>query len=375
MPIPTKCSKCGRTYNVRDELAGQTAKCLCGEAVSVPERSGVMDLLDEDLATAGATLDSGPTGTGQTASPLLPTPRGRKRNPNAVLIAAVVGGCLVGILLIGVLVYMFSGGGDPTVAGNTPTLDAPSSDPGSPPLSPGGPASPPPPPRSGGSIQPTRSRKTAPRGPGYESPEVVFEAYKEAVIAEDTATLVMMLTPESVDDEVLSKIGRLCRSKSLPKAKEFLAQHGITEEVFRAQERLASRALQTPSPKPKDWQGIMKEFQDLSVEVEKKNEIYFNAVNDKYQFVIDARDYIAANREPLTEKGKRYKEARLKALAEAQLQDVRFRGDRAAGDVSFQVIDKKHERTHYFQQINGRWYLQTTAVTQRIPKKETPTAR
>lgn len=50
MSIAVHCPKCGKGYQVRDELAGKQFKCQCGEVVAVAVRSGLVDLLDEEIA-------------------------------------------------------------------------------------------------------------------------------------------------------------------------------------------------------------------------------------------------------------------------------------------------------------------------------------
>ena len=50
MSIAVQCPKCGRGYQVKDELGGRKFKCQCGEAVAVAARSALMDLLDEELS-------------------------------------------------------------------------------------------------------------------------------------------------------------------------------------------------------------------------------------------------------------------------------------------------------------------------------------
>ena len=49
MSIAVQCPKCGRGYQVRDELGGKQFKCPCGEVVAVAARSALMNLLDEEL--------------------------------------------------------------------------------------------------------------------------------------------------------------------------------------------------------------------------------------------------------------------------------------------------------------------------------------
>lgn len=36
MPIAVNCSQCGRSYQLRDELAGKKAKCKCGGTILIP---------------------------------------------------------------------------------------------------------------------------------------------------------------------------------------------------------------------------------------------------------------------------------------------------------------------------------------------------
>jgi len=36
MAIKIKCPECGTEYNVRDERAGQTGRCRCGNLISIP---------------------------------------------------------------------------------------------------------------------------------------------------------------------------------------------------------------------------------------------------------------------------------------------------------------------------------------------------
>lgn len=37
MPIAFACPACGKRFNVKDELAGKAAKCVCGQALQVPK--------------------------------------------------------------------------------------------------------------------------------------------------------------------------------------------------------------------------------------------------------------------------------------------------------------------------------------------------
>lgn len=43
MSIALTCSGCGKKYRVKDELAGRTAKCSCGQSMTVPSAAEVLD--------------------------------------------------------------------------------------------------------------------------------------------------------------------------------------------------------------------------------------------------------------------------------------------------------------------------------------------
>jgi hypothetical protein len=49
MAILVQCSHCARGFQVRDELGGRQVRCQCGETVTVPARSALLRLLDEEL--------------------------------------------------------------------------------------------------------------------------------------------------------------------------------------------------------------------------------------------------------------------------------------------------------------------------------------
>lgn len=55
MSIEISCASCNKSYRVKDELAGKTAKCGCGEKIPIPVPPAKIDL-DEtfaDLPPAG----------------------------------------------------------------------------------------------------------------------------------------------------------------------------------------------------------------------------------------------------------------------------------------------------------------------------------
>jgi len=49
MPIAVQCPRCGKGYQVQNELAGKQFKCQCNAIVVIATRSSLMDLLDEEM--------------------------------------------------------------------------------------------------------------------------------------------------------------------------------------------------------------------------------------------------------------------------------------------------------------------------------------
>jgi hypothetical protein len=51
MPIAVKCRACGANFRLRDEMAGQTVRCKCGQPLSVPVPGNQLaGLLEEELS-------------------------------------------------------------------------------------------------------------------------------------------------------------------------------------------------------------------------------------------------------------------------------------------------------------------------------------
>ena len=93
-------------------------------------------------------------------------------------------------------------------------------------------------------------------------------------------------------------------------------------------------------------------------------------VHDKFRFLTEVKDFL--NQEiPL-----RFREAarqlRQNKFGPAKLVDLRFEGDRAAGDWSYVWRGGSGEETRsettYFQQISGRWYVRNLDSERKIKK-------
>ena len=114
MSIAVQCPKCGRGYQVRDELGGKQFKCQCGEVVAVAVRSGLMDLLDEELTVeVDPTQITSPTewaeasGNAELADDL----HGKMSDGlhhNQTFMLGLVGGIAVVMLIIGLGAILFA---------------------------------------------------------------------------------------------------------------------------------------------------------------------------------------------------------------------------------------------------------------------------
>lgn len=117
MPIPITCPVCGQSYQLRDEMAGKSIHCRCGQAIAAPESASVFNLLDE-LPPATCAPSSPAAGlTNQQTS------YGKRRSAARPpwLIPAVAASALgVPSLLVIVCVILFSGRrGEPPAGGMT----------------------------------------------------------------------------------------------------------------------------------------------------------------------------------------------------------------------------------------------------------------
>jgi hypothetical protein len=112
MPIAVTCAKCNRKYQARDELAGKTTKCQCGEKLSIPQAhpAGLASLLDEESIGTGAKADpfAGiPTEAEAMPMPQVKRPKAKKGvrvEFNPKILAIALGG-LAACVLLGVAVY------------------------------------------------------------------------------------------------------------------------------------------------------------------------------------------------------------------------------------------------------------------------------
>lgn len=111
MPISVTCPKCGQTYKLRDELAGKAAKCRCGQAITIPVPSAVLDAIAEVTGPLGVPGDpfaglSEEMTAAEEASPLKPVRRRRVKQSWSTWVSPK----FFGFLLAGAVVCAAIGG-------------------------------------------------------------------------------------------------------------------------------------------------------------------------------------------------------------------------------------------------------------------------
>ena len=224
MAISIQCAQCGQTYKVRDDLAGKRVECKCGQALAVPQPSpdpeaGALPgqdptaaLLDDALpptdegaplaGTVGADLAAS---SPQSVLPPLKEPA-NQGGPNPLLIGAIVGGSLLGVLLVGLVILLATRSGAASVT------------------------------------------------PDFSTPEGVFEMYKKAAAAKDWATEIRVWTPETQEKVVGdTAFAALMKAKSAPEIGDLLKRHGVDESTWKDEPTGAT---------PDNDQGIVTRMQE-----------------------------------------------------------------------------------------------------------------
>jgi hypothetical protein len=332
--IVVKCSQCGKQYQLRDELAGKQAKCKCGQVMEVPQASpapepappagvgGLGDLLDEALppASGGSPLDDalGADLASAPAPATLPRVRrpAKKAGPNRLVIAAIVGGGVLAVVLVGLVVFALVG--------------------------------------TGGAPGETTTAKEAAQ-PGFATPEEAFESQKKAAAAKDWSAQIRAWTPES-QERMATSIALVATmlGKSDPEVAEILQRHGVDASL------LDSESLQA---KP----GDIKQFVARAQERQRQ---LAAAIQDKQAFYVEMMPEIErvgkawAGKVPLAGASAQKMQAEAEqAQAQAKLVDLQIDGDSASARQSITFQGKSMNVPIHFRRIDGRWYLHQPDLT------------
>lgn len=325
MTISVKCSSCGKAYTVRDELAGKQAKCKCGCPMVIPQPDAMQSLLDEELPladlSAGSPLDALAAGAGLPASgprPLgkLPAKPSKKGRFNPVLPLGIAG-MVVGVILIGLLVFAPNwGGGD-----------------------------------SQGEV-----------AQGGATPEEVFENHKRATIASDYQGILNTLTPQGQEAMIGPAVMiAVNMAENDSRMAELLRGHGISETMWKDAAVAAKKDLAT-AVETKDFQGMIEGAQQ-------RQKTLLAALQDKPAFYVAAMERAEQVGEELMAKmGRPGQFTEMQAKAEearalTKLVHLTIDGDTAEGKQSMSFAGRAMEIPVHFQRIDGRWYIHPLGKT------------
>jgi len=330
MAISIQCPQCGKSYNLRDDLAGKRVKCKCGQALAVPQPAaseayedlgagsdGLSDLFDEALppATGGAALGGGLGDLAQTPmQPVLAPARRPSKDSgmSPLVLTAIIGGGAAVVLFIGLMVFLMTGSKDTTAAGDAGER---------------------------GSAEPT----------GFATPEEAFEALQKASVDKDWAAQLAVHAPESrerlVSGVAYSTLMLSQMSEPNPKIVEILEKHGIDESV----------SVQQPSATQ------MANVQGMLQTMEKEQHKLAAMIEDKSAFYVELMPVLetlgAEMASKLPGQAAQMQEQAQKAQAEAKLIDVQITGDTAQGKQQIPFQGRTLDVPVYFRSIDQRWYI------------------
>jgi hypothetical protein len=315
MPIAITCSKCNRKYQVREELAGKTAKCQCGQPIPIPQpppsapapapapSAGVASLFDdENFGAAAADPFAGiPDDPSCQGSPLQPLPAATVRRKKSSL-SVKISPNMLKVLIVGLLVCAAIGGAVYFVM-----------------------------------------QLTAPR---WKTPEAVFEASRQSFINRDWRMGFETLAPEQQKAMVKDiASGIAMGAEEVPAIAGICKDFGLTplNPKEMAGNFTKIQELQKQNRETIDRMSASKQA-DLFVAVMKM-------ITDEKQLPSKVAPIVAMLRTKLDEVAEEAKSG--------TLSDVHIEGDRAIGKVKYTAksFGKSIEcnRTEEFVKVNGEW--------------------
>ena len=115
MSIAVQCQQCGREFQVREDLDGRQFRCSCGQSLTVAVPTGLMNLLDEELAMednpihiTNATEWAKASGNAELADELNRR-RSKGLHQNQKFMMAVLGGLVALMIIVSLGAVMFVG--------------------------------------------------------------------------------------------------------------------------------------------------------------------------------------------------------------------------------------------------------------------------
>jgi hypothetical protein len=323
MPITVHCSQCGRSYQLRDELAGKKAKCKCGGVISIPEAPAaplaplvdpdpLSALLDESLPPMGEAAPLPAVAANyQPASPAPAPVRRRRSEMNPLALGALIGGGAAIVLIVG-LVITLSGGSEEPEPAAAPAVLAASDKPPS----------------------------------GYATPEEAFAAYQKATAAKDWAGQLKVLTPESEEMTVGAvALAAAMLSAMKPELADVLKKQGVD-----ATQLQSVSADINPANASKAASQINQRMRELGAGVKDKVGFYSAVMPAVEKAGKEMAAQLPGNLAQMQADAEQ-------ALAKAKLVDLQISGDSARGAISLHFMGRETKSPLEFRRINGGWLM------------------
>lgn len=362
MAIAIKCPACGRGYRLKDELAGKRVKCQCGQPIIVPRpaevaksddaayavgetvQSAVTSMIDEEIAAAAKKAAAETTPGLRDAEALAAVEERRaikrgqwtRKQKNLLAGIGVAAGCLVAAVVIYVVV-------------------------------------------------------AAALKPGYSTPEDAFRANRDAVAKRNWRAEFLTLDPESQDRVVgATAWSGVYMAAESPKVAAVLKKHGLGEAVdaVKAEQEAARESLrkyEEQAMNPVAAAAMIEatasaeddEFSEedespdedspiggMFADIDAKQRQYAAAIGDKTAFyaeMVKAMDEEFKASLPenavLRMMALDPRNDLLRALAQADLSDVKIDGDKAQGKMTVVLGGERVDAPAMFKRIDGRWLV------------------
>ncbi len=179
---------------------------------------------------------------------------------------------------------------------------------------------------------------------GFDSPQAVFDAEKQALANDDSGALFDLYAPH-YQDMVVSGIafGAVAAASAMGKQnelREVFQKHGVDESQI---------------PKGPSTTDPAKAEQVVS-EMEKQQAELVAAIGDKRAFFVDILAWLE-DLEPAGESENKQREAQKMAQASAKLTDVEITGDSAVANREITIDGSTDNVPAFFVRIDGSWYL------------------
>ena len=350
MTISFQCPQCSRKYQVGDEFAGKRVQCKCGQKLTVPapssptdsagpsaggESDPLSDLFDEALPPPAI----GPAAVGAAQGGPVVLPRAKrpqkKTGLSPAVLAAIIGGGIVVVLLIGLIGFLTLGGGASEEAGADASGQGEAASPDD------GPS-------------------------GFATPEEAFAALQKATLGKDWARVLAAHTPESQQRLVGAVASQATMFMKFAGRDAELAgllkKHGLDESLLEAQ--------------PFDMKSVMAsgDLAEMAQKMEQHQQKLVAAIKDRSAFFVEMTELLEkkgdewAKNMPgassLMRAAERSRAEAEKARAEAKLVDVEISGDTAQGKQQIRFRDRTMGLPVHFRRIDGRWYMHQPSVAE-----------